>query len=67
MVARKILENWYYWFVIDAVSVYLYYARELYLFAGLFVVYLVLIVIGFRAWQADLRRQQETALAGRPA
>jgi nicotinamide mononucleotide transporter len=66
MVARKILENWYYWFVIDAVSVYLYYARELYLFAGLFVTYLVLIVIGFRAWQADMRRQRETALAGQP-
>src|SRR5690606_37314932 len=49
MVAKKVLENWVYWFVIDSVSIYLYVSRELYLFAALFVGYLVLIVIGFRA------------------
>ena len=50
MVAKKILENWLYWFVIDSVSIYLYLSRDLYLYAGLFVVYLILIVIGFRQW-----------------
>ncbi len=63
MVAKKVLENWIYWFVIDAVSVYIYYARDLYLFAGLFVFYLVLIVVGFRAWLADMRRQQPEDVA----
>ena len=53
MVARKVLENWLYWFVIDSISVYLYVARELYLTALLFVFYLVLIVIGFRRWRRD--------------
>ncbi len=53
MVARKVLENWAYWFVIDSLSVYLYVSRELYLTAGLFVVYLVLVVIGFRSWLKD--------------
>lgn len=57
MVAKKVLENWFYWFVIDAVSIYLYLSRELYLFAGLFVVYLVLIVIGFRAWNRQWRSE----------
>ena len=55
MVAKKVLENWIYWFVIDSVSVYLYAARELPLYAALFVFYLVLIVIGFRQWLADWR------------
>ena len=55
MVARKVLENWGYWFVIDGLSVYLYISRELYLTAGLFVLYLVLIVIGFRCWWRDWR------------
>jgi nicotinamide mononucleotide transporter len=57
MVARKILQNWHYWFVIDAISVYLYSSRGLYLTALLFCVYLVLIVVGYRAWKnsvADL-------------
>ena len=53
MVARKVLENWIYWFVIDSISVYLYVARELYLTAALFVSYLVLIVIGYRRWRRE--------------
>ena len=57
MVARKILENWLYWFVIDAVSIYLYFSRELYLTALLFAIYLVMIVFGFVAWRKDLHRQ----------
>ena len=32
MVARKILENWIYWIVIDALSILLYAARGLYLY-----------------------------------
>ena len=55
MVARKILQNWHYWFVIDSVSVYLYTQRGLYLTALLFVVYLILIVFGYRAWRSSLR------------
>jgi len=54
MVARKILENWVYWFVIDAVSVGLYLNRGLLLTAVLFAFYLVLIVIGYRSWRASM-------------
>ena len=53
MVARKVLENWIYWFAIDGLSVYLYASRDLYLTAGLFILYLVMIVIGFRVWWRD--------------
>jgi len=57
MVARKILENWLYWFVIDSVSIGLYLERELYFTAALFAAYLVMIVIGYRSWRASLARQ----------
>jgi nicotinamide mononucleotide transporter len=59
MVARKVLENWIYWLVIDSVEVYLFVSRELYLTALLFVVYLVLVVIGFRDWLKDYRAVPE--------
>ncbi|MEJ2383751.1 MAG: nicotinamide riboside transporter PnuC [Xanthomonadales bacterium] len=59
MVARKILENWFYWFVIDGVSIGLYLNRELYFTAALFGLYLVMIVFGYRAWLASMR--EETA------
>jgi nicotinamide mononucleotide transporter len=58
MVARKILENWLYWLVVDSLSAYLYWQRELYLYVGLFVLYLVLVVIGWFRWHADWRSQQ---------
>ncbi|MCY4428711.1 MAG: nicotinamide riboside transporter PnuC [Halieaceae bacterium] len=57
MVARKILENWLYWLVIDAVSIYLYLDRELYLTAALFVVYILIAVFGFRQWLQSYRQK----------
>jgi len=54
MVARKVLENWLYWFVIDSLSLGVFLNRGLYLTAALFTVYLVLIVIGYRRWRSHL-------------
>ena len=53
MVAKKILENWIYWFVIDFVSVFLFVSRELYPTALLFCLYLVLVIIGYRSWKKE--------------
>jgi nicotinamide mononucleotide transporter len=55
MVARKILENWLYWLVVDGISLWLYVQRELYFYAGLFALYLVLVVIGLIRWHRDWR------------
>jgi nicotinamide mononucleotide transporter len=57
MVARKVLENWLYWFVIDSVSIGLYLDRELYFTAALFAAYLVLVVVGYRSWRASMPAQ----------
>lgn len=54
MVTRKILENWIYWFVIDAVSIALYINRDLYFTSLLFAAYLVMIVIGYRSWRDSM-------------
>ena len=51
MVARKILQNWLYWIVIDTVSVWLYLQRELYLYALLFIAYSVIAVFGYLIWR----------------
>ena len=55
MVARKILENWLYWLLIDSVSIYLYLDRELYLTALLFAAYLVIVLFGYRQWLLHYR------------
>jgi nicotinamide mononucleotide transporter len=54
LVARKVYENWYWWLVIDSVSVCLYISRHLYATALLFAIYLILIVIGMREWRRSL-------------
>ena len=56
MVARKLLENWLYWFVIDGVTLALALDQGLYLTAALFALYLVLVVIGWRTWLATWKR-----------
>ena len=62
MVAKKLLENWIYWFVIDSISIYLFVSRELYFTAFLFLVYLFIIVIGYRSWREIESTANETTL-----
>ena len=62
LVARKILENWWYWLVIDVVSVFIYWTRGLEATAMLFVVYVVLIPIGLVAWTRSYRLHHPAAV-----
>jgi len=55
LVARKILENWWYWLVIDIVSVFIYWQRDLQLTALLFAVYVVMIPFGLISWTRSQR------------
>ena len=61
MVARKILENWLYWLVIDAASIYLYLDRELYFTALLFAIYIIIIFFGWFSWLKSYRQASITA------
>ena len=56
MVARKVLENWIYWLVIDSVSIYLYIDRELYFTSMLFAVYIVIIFFGWFSWSKSYQQ-----------
>jgi nicotinamide mononucleotide transporter len=57
MVARVYLENWLYWIVVDAVSVYLFFTQGLVLSSLLFLTYLVIATIGYFNWLEKSRRQ----------
>ena len=50
LVAKKVLENWLYWIVIDAVSIYLYIEKELTPTAVLFVLYVIIAIYGYMQW-----------------
>ena len=51
------LENWWYWLVIDAASIVIYWSRDLQLTALLFVVYVVMIPFGLVAWRRSWKEQ----------
>lgn len=57
LVARKVLENWWYWLVIDVASIAIYWARDLQLTSILFVIYVFMIPFGMLAWRRSWREQ----------
>lgn len=57
MVARKHLEAWLYWIVIDLATAVLYLDTGLLASAGLYVLYSALAWLGWRQWRKHYRRQ----------
>ncbi|MPQ45976.1 nicotinamide riboside transporter PnuC [Marinifilum sp. N1E240] len=58
MLARKILEQWLVWVVVNSVSLGLYIYKGLYPTSILFFFYTVLAVIGYLQWKKDMLRSQ---------
>ena len=56
LVARKVLQNWWYWLVIDVTLVFVYWHNELQLTAALFVIYVLLIPFGLFSWTRSYRK-----------
>ena len=59
MVTKKVLENWIYWIIIDAISVYLYFSRDLHLTAVLFLVFTILAIAGYMSWNRTSKSELE--------
>lgn len=54
MLARKLIENWLVWIVVDAICVGLYIYKGLYPTAILFVIYSLLAIVGYWEWKKKL-------------
>jgi nicotinamide mononucleotide transporter len=57
LVARKKLDNWAWWFVVDSLIVVLCWQQRLYASMILYGLFLGLVVIGWRTWQRDRTRR----------
>ncbi len=53
MLSRKLVEQWLLWLVVDVITVGLYIYKGIPLTAGLYGVYCVLAVVGYRKWRAE--------------
>ena len=58
LVARKLVSNWLYWVVIDAVSIYVYAQKHLYFLTGLFMLYTIIAIVGYFAWRHHFIQQK---------
>lgn len=63
LVAKKVLENWLYWIVIDAASMYLYYEKGYYPTLVLFIFYTVMAAWGFKTWYEEYEQSQAKPMA----
>ena len=61
MVAKKLLENWIYWLVIDSISILLFISRDLFPTAFLFGLYIVIIFFGYKSWKKVLEKNNGIA------
>ncbi|MDX2414008.1 MAG: nicotinamide mononucleotide transporter family protein, partial [Bacteroidales bacterium] len=55
MLARKILEHWFIWVLVNIVSVGLYIYKGLYPTVVLFIVYATMAIVGYFEWRKEMR------------
>ena len=58
MVVKKVLGNWLYWIVIDLLSVYMYFHRDLHLTSLLFIAYTTIAVYGYISWSKRIKKNE---------
>jgi nicotinamide mononucleotide transporter len=63
MMTRKYVEAWLVWIVADLAYVWMFVYKALWPTAGLYLVFTVLAVVGWREWRSSLREQSATAAA----
>ncbi|MEZ5894297.1 MAG: nicotinamide riboside transporter PnuC [Parvularculaceae bacterium] len=61
MLARRRLENWLVWIAVDIDAVALYWTRELYPAAALYMLFLVICIIGYFGWRRAWARGEAVA------
>lgn len=57
MTAKKYIENWMVWLVVDVIATAIYYVKGIHFYTILYGVYLGMAILGWRAWQQTMSRQ----------
>ncbi|MBL4682117.1 MAG: nicotinamide mononucleotide transporter [Pseudomonadales bacterium] len=56
MTARKFIESWYVWLLVDVIATVVYVIKGIELYAVLYCVYIVMAVMGWAAWRKTLTK-----------
>lgn len=55
LTARKKIENWYFWFVVDVFATSIYFYKDIYLYSVLYLIYIGLAVSGYLEWRKTMQ------------
>ncbi|MGL5831534.1 MAG: nicotinamide riboside transporter PnuC [Candidatus Altimarinota bacterium] len=60
LMARKKLECWYLWIVVDVIAIYLYYVKDVKFIALEYILFLVMAIMGLIQWQKLYKKHHKT-------
>ena len=64
LMTRRYINNWHWWIVVNILSIGLYWQKQLYVFTGLYVIFLGMAVWGLIEWRrAEARQRAQSAAA----
>ncbi len=58
LTARKNIENWIYWLIVDILATGIYYYKGIHFYALLYFIYIGLAIAGFIEWNKTIRQQK---------
>lgn len=59
LMARKKVESWLFWILVDVIAIGIYWYKSLHLTAGLYAVFLILATLGWFEWRKSLPQANE--------
>ena len=57
LTARKKIDNWYYWFVVDILATGIYFYKGMYFYSILYFIYIGMAVAGYISWSKSMKNQ----------
>lgn len=61
LTARKKIDNWYFWLVINVLATGIYFYKELYFFSLLYFLYIGMAIMGYMAWKKTMLQTSKLA------
>ena len=57
LTAKKKIENWHFWFVVDVLATGIYFYKGIYFYAALYLIYIGMAVSGYLQWKKTMEKQ----------
>ena len=58
LLIRKYVESWWIWLIVDVIYTYMYYVKEVKLYALLYFAFVIIAAFGAWEWTINYRKQQ---------